>query len=135
MYTNNTWRRTLKLDDITVKIHHDNVKITKHPYFLALRHDDSNTYQKFIQQKKYQKNKASASWMGFNQLVRKIHQEGFRFNPNDPISLKKKGTWVVTHGRHRICILRYLYGKNATITIKHSESKPDEYIVQDIQLP
>lgn len=124
----------LKMNDVSVKIDHEVQNIMQHPYYLALRYRDENVYRKMIKSQKHQRNKRSATWQGYNDLVYLLDRDGFRFNAKDPIIIKKRNTkWIVAHGRHRMCIFRFLYGKYAILTIQKINGDDDQYMIVDIQ--
>ncbi len=109
----------INISDIRIRVDGNRKPLEKHPYYLALHHNDEKIYTRCVNQKINQKIKESASWDGFLHLVEVIDKEGFIFNSKDPLILKyKHNHWMASHGRHRLCILRYIYGENCELQIK-----------------
>ena len=95
------------------------INIKEHVYYISLKKQDSKTYINFVNNMRRQREKVTGTWDGFNQLYENIKKNGFDFKNNDSIIIKKiNNDYCCLHGRHRICMMRHLYGKNVKITLK-----------------
>ena len=108
----------IRISKIKVLYKHDKIKIKEHPYYLSLLNNNYSLYEKSISyQGRHQKGKNTSKFEGMLELVEKIEKNGFNLNLS-PIKIESK---TAHHGRHRICILMYLYGKNLEIKIRHGK--------------
>lgn len=117
------------MKSILIRIDNRCRRINRHPYYLALFSRDSKYFESYVATcSSYQRKKKSSTWKGYINLMRKIRHYGYR--PIDPIILKraKNGDWCCHHGRHRMCILYYLYGPNAILKTKKIDSKKRQII-------
>jgi hypothetical protein len=95
------------------------INIKEHVYYISLKKQDSKTYINFVNNMRRQREKITGTWDGFNQLYENIKKNGFDFKNNDSIIIKKiNNDYCCLHGRHRICMMRHLYGDNVKITLK-----------------
>jgi len=115
--------RTISLSKIHIKYKREYIKITDHPYFQALSTGNKHMYEECIKSSEFhQRRKPTATWEGIQKLIETIKESGFNpkistFRVERKINKETgKKMWVVQHGRHRTCILRYLYGGNAKVT-------------------
>jgi hypothetical protein len=96
-------------------------KIKKHPYYISLLHNKQRKYEKYIQLSKYQSKKPSAKWEHLVDIYNEISKKGFDFYNKDKIIIvKKHGKMVCIHGKHRICMLYLIYGRNTTIELRNN---------------
>lgn len=117
----------IKISHIYIRYSGRYIKIKNHKYFKALATGNRHTYEEFINRSDiHQRRKPSASWEGINKLIDKIREEGFDPSLSSFQITKKtdrrtgKSIYIVDHGRHRMCILRYLYGRNLQFIVdKH----------------
>ncbi len=95
------------------------IKVKDHPYYLALKKESENLYDKTIERDMYQRSKESGTWKGLKKLVLSIKNNGFLLK-KAPIVFKWGDMLICHHGRHRLCILRYLYRSHLKLKIdKH----------------
>lgn len=118
---------TISLRKIYIKYKGGFIKISDHPYFQALSTGNRHMYEECIKNLEFhQRSKKTATWEGIQELIETIKRDGF--NPEissfriqrrtDKESGKK--IWKIEHGRHRTCILRYLYGGHAKVSFSRS---------------
>jgi hypothetical protein len=94
------------------------VPIDKHPYFRALNENNGDIYTEYVSKSKYQSGKESGSWTGFSMLYENIKRSGFDFVSYHPLVVKRIGDkWVSVGGKHRMCMIRQIYGPNAQIEV------------------
>lgn len=104
----------IRISKLKVKYKNSFLKIKKHPYYISLLTKNYTLYEKSISyQGSKQIVKKTAQLDNLLLLAEKIRSSGFNLNLS-PIEIKTK---VVHHGRHRICILYYLYGKKLRLKI------------------
>lgn len=62
--------------------------------------------------------KKTSKWDEFYKVYINIKNNGFKkkYNDIDPIIIKNN---ICRHGRHRICMLKFIYGKNLKIELKN----------------
>jgi hypothetical protein len=122
----------MKVIDISdVRIRMDGAKeISGHPYYLALLESDRSIYDNYVKSKISQRYKKSASWNSYIDLVNSIMFDGFKYNPRDPLILKKKqnGLYLGCHGRHRLCILYYVYQGKCRLELRAVDRKQYEIV-------
>jgi uncharacterized protein (UPF0335 family) len=95
------------------------IGIKEHIYYISLEKQDSEIYTNYVNKLERQKTKNTGTWSGFKQLYENIKNNGFDFKNNDSIIIKKiNNNYFCLHGRHRICMMRHLYGDNVKITLK-----------------
>jgi hypothetical protein len=98
------------------------IDITEHIYYISLEKQDQNIYIDYVNKMRHQQEKDTGTWGGFIQLYENIKNNGFDFKNNDSIMIKKiNNKYCCLHGRHRICMMRHLYGKNVLITLKKNK--------------
>lgn len=108
----------IKINDLLIKDHDDKYPINEHIYYKALRINNGKLYEKKTNKSKRQKVKKSATWKEFNKLKDNIKYNGFKLNKSPLIIRFDKDKPFVSHGRHRITLLRYLYGKNLSFLVQ-----------------
>ena len=96
--------------------HKGSIKVKDHPYYIALRRESERLYDKTIESDVYQRSKESGTWKGLQKLVLSIKRDGFLLRKSH-IVFKQKNSPVCCHGRHRLCILRHLYGSHLELKI------------------
>ena len=107
-----------KLSKINNKIKRKYKKIKKHPYYISLLQDNKRKYKKYIQLSKYQSKKPSVKWEHLVDIYNEISEKGFDFYNTDKIIIvKKHGKMVCIHGKHRICMLHLIHGRNTILQI------------------
>ena len=96
------------------------LKIKKFPYYLGLKNNDEEIYDKYVKTLPQDHQiRDTGNLSGLQKLVYDILQNGFTFNDTSiVIKHKKNEIYTCNRGRHRICILYYLYGKNCEIKLK-----------------
>ena len=98
------------------------IDIKEHFYYLSLENHDENIYLNYVNQLHHQKKKETGTWDGFISLYDSIKKQGFDFKNNNSIIIKQiNNQYCCLHGRHRICMMRHLYGENATVTLKNDK--------------
>lgn len=103
-------------------IQYKNIKIEKHVYYVSLVIRNSQLYNSYVNITERQKNKPTGTFVGFIELLENIKKNGFDFLNNDKIVIKKiNNQYSCLHGRHRMCIMKYLYGENTTLIIKKNK--------------
>jgi hypothetical protein len=98
------------------------VKIHKHPYYLSLLNSDKTKFKNYISYSKHQSEKPSGKWHNFVDIYKTIKNKGFDFSNSDKITIKEEhGKHRCIQGRHRICMLRKIFGENLYIKIANGE--------------
>ena len=98
------------------------IDIKEHFYYLSLENHDEIIYLNYVNQLHHQKKKETGTWDGFISLYDSIKKQGFDFKNNNSIIIKQiNNQYCCLHGRHRICMMRHLYGENATVTLKNDK--------------
>ncbi len=93
-------------------------KIKNHPYYISLLNNNKRKYEKYIKLSKYQLKKPSAKWEHLIDIYNDISKNDFDFyNKDKMIIIEKKGKMFCIHGRHRICMLYIIYGRNTTLKL------------------
>jgi hypothetical protein len=122
-------KTVIKLKDILVFSEQKYIDIKEHFYYLALETQDESIYLNYVNQLHHQRKKETGTWGGFTSLYDSIKSQGFDFKNNDSIIVKNvNNQYCCLHGRHRICMMRHLYGENALVTLKNNK-------VYKIELP
>jgi hypothetical protein len=125
-------KTVIKLKDILVfseRTEEKYIDIKEHFYYLALENQDESIYLNYVNQLHHQRKKETGTWGGFTSLYDSIKSQGFDFKNNDSIIVKNvNNQYCCLHGRHRICMMRHLYGENALVTLKNNK-------VYKIELP
>jgi len=104
----------VKISELYVRYNHKYINIYNHPYYLSLLNNDENLYNSSLTSS-YQKNKKTGVFNEYRSLMQKIAK---KFNKHkNPIKIVNN---ICRHGRHRICILFYLY-KDNFILIKNNK--------------
>jgi len=101
-------------------------RIMDHPLTRALQQRDRAAFDRFAAAvSQHQKKKPSATWKGLLALVESIRDEGLRVSRADPIVFKRVpgNPWCCSHGRHRMCVVAYLYGSEARVYISLGDKK------------
>ena len=115
----------IQLKDILVfseKTEQKYIDIKEHFYYLSLENHDENIYLNYVNQLHHQKKKETGTWDGFINLYDSIKNQGFDFKNNNSIIIKQvNNQYCCLHGRHRICMMRHLYGENAIVTLKNDK--------------
>lgn len=105
------------------------VKIHKHPYYLSLLDKDKAMFKNYISYSKHQSEKPSGKWHNFNDIYKTIKNKGFDFSNSDKITvIEEDDKFYCMQGRHRICMLLKIYGKN--LNIKVENKKLTEFIIK-----
>jgi hypothetical protein len=98
------------------------IDIREHSYYISLEKQDSIMYSNYVNQKRRQREKDTGTWSGFKQLYDNIKKNGFEFKNHEAIILKKiDDKYCCLHGRHRICMMKQLYGDNVILTLKNNK--------------
>ena len=130
MFLNNVIVENIETANIKLKnifiyenfIQYKNIKIETHVYYVSLFIRNSQLYNSYVNITERQKNKPTGTFAGFIELLENIKKNGFDFLNNDKIVIKKiNNQYSCLHGRHRMCIMKYLYGENATLIIKKNK--------------
>lgn len=110
----------IPVGDILIRQGHDRIPIAEHAYHQALVKRDGRLYEKVINKSPVQQSKKSGTWKGFRKLKRRIERDGYQHKRSDPITMKfaENGRPYVSHGRHRIVLLRYIHGADSRVTVK-----------------
>ena len=116
---------TVQLKDVMVfseKTMQRYINIKEHFYYLSLKKQDESIYLNYVNQLHHQRKKETGTWDGFKSLYDNIKKHGFDFKNNDSIIIKEiNNKYCCLHGRHRICMMRHLYGGKALITLKNNK--------------
>ena len=107
------------MQDILIRSGSDKFPIDRHAYFQALVKGNGKLYEKQINKSPHQKRKKSGSWKEFLKLKNNIQDNGFKPHKS-PMLIKfpQDESPYVTHGRHRITLLRHIYGPKSVLTVK-----------------
>ena len=98
------------------------IDIREHSYYISLEKQDPIIYSNYVNQKRRQREKDTGTWSGFKKLYENIKKNGFEFKNNESIIVKKiDGKYCCLHGRHRICMMKQLYGDNVILTLKNNK--------------
>jgi hypothetical protein len=99
------------------------IDIKDHSYYKALKNNDSNIYLDYVSKMKNQQMKDTGTWSGFIELYNNIKQNGIELKNNGSIRIKKieKNRYCCFHGRHRMCMMKYLYNDNTVLTVKNNK--------------
>ena len=111
----------IRLGEISVRAHLKTpcIPIQCHPYYAALSEWNPTIYNEYIRHSSYQSSKPSGSWDGYVDLALAIYTRGLTFSEVDNIQIvKSKAGWVCRHGKHRVCIMRFIYGPHAILKIE-----------------
>lgn len=95
------------------------LKIKEHPYYMALKYDSKDIYDEYIKKHYVQAKKKSAKWSEFKKICSNIKKNGFD-KRKEPIKVEDN---ICTHGRHRMCMFRYIYGHKLDLLIKDTHVK------------
>jgi len=124
----------INIGNLMVRSPDGKINVDQHPYYLSLKYNDKHLYRDFVKQSNRQNKKKSALWSEYNNLKDIIYNKGFIYNVDHPVIIKyKKGKWYASHGRHRSCILRYLYGENCILVL--TKLKDNKYVVRKVLQP
>ena len=95
------------------------IKIKKHPYYIALKNNSKELYEDFIAESNgKQRSKPTGTWEGIQSLLTIIKKNGFDIYNGSFHLLKLNNQIYGRHGRHRLCILLYLYGNKLKLKLK-----------------
>ena len=99
------------------------INIKDHIYYKALKKNDPNIYLKYVNKMFRQKQKDTGTWSGFIDLYNNIKQNGINLENTGSIVIKKTedDRYCCFHGRHRICMMKYLYSGNTVLTLKNNK--------------
>lgn len=98
------------------------IDIKEHVYYMSLEKQDPKIYISYVNKMRRQREKVTGTWDGFTQLYENIKKNGFDFKNNESIIIQKiNKDYCCLHGRHRICMMRHLYGDNVKITLKRNK--------------
>lgn len=122
-------KKIIHISDVLIRMD-GKTEIWRHPYYVSLKTRDRSIYNDYVKNKSSQRNKDTASWNSYIDLMKSIKFDGFIYNWKDPLILKKKknGLYVCSHGRHRMCILYYLYRDNCRLVIRNIDHKKYEIL-------
>lgn len=107
----------VKLIDVLMRQNKDKYPIRKHAYYKSLILDDSDMYEEQATQSRHQKKKSSSFWENYIKLGLNIKKNGYKAGANPIIIKYKHDQWYCSHGRHRICLLLYLYGPKSLLSV------------------
>lgn len=111
----------IQISDVLIRQNEHKYPIHKHDYYQALVNNDSKLYEKQINKSKWQKEKKTATWKHFLQLKESIQTNGY-IPGNSPIIIKfKHNKPYVSHGRHRIVLLMYIYGPELNLVVQMND--------------
>lgn len=117
----------LRLGDLLIRESSNKYPVSHHNYYKALVLGDSDLYEEQAAKSEHQRNKPSSSWENFVELGKNIKKNGYKPGSH-PLKIKiKENNWYFTHGRHRACLLLYLYGPNVTLVVE--QHKEEGHIV------
>jgi hypothetical protein len=120
--SNEKKKTVIQLKDILVFSEQKYIDIKEHFYYLALESQDESIYLNYVNKLHHQQKKETGTWDGFISLYENIKNQGFDFKNNDSIIVKNvNNQYCCLHGRHRICMMRHLYGDNALVTLKNDK--------------
>ena len=95
-------------------------KIKDNPYYLSLKSDDEEIYNNYVNTlPSSHRNRPTGTLKGLKDLIKKIKHEGFRYGDRSIVIVKKHNKYFCKRGRHRLCVLLFLYDKDTYIEIKH----------------
>lgn len=122
-------KKIINISDVRIRMDGPR-EIPTHPYYVALDQSDRSIYDAYVKSKVTQRRKESSSWSSYIDLVNSIMFDGFKYSAEDPLILKKKknGLYLGSHGRHRICILYYVYKGNCRLAIRNIDKKKYEIV-------
>ena len=132
----------IKISDVYIRDNGNKniISIKDHPYYLSLKYNNKEIYNMYIKRHYVQSIKITGNWSGFIDLYKSIKKYGFNknkesivitnINQTATISVYKNkknistsinticiNKFICLHGRHRICILRYIYGHHLKLVI------------------
>ena len=119
----------IKLKDIKVKNNSGKnfVDIKNHDYYKALKYNSKHIYLQSVKKSYVQLQKKTADWNEFLKLLDDIKKNGFNVF-KDSVIIKNKyipedneNLYICLHGRHRICMIRYLYGKKCKVLVNEND--------------
>jgi hypothetical protein len=132
------------INEILIKYKKKLITIKQHPYYKALKNNNPEIYEKEMKSNKTQSCKITGTWLGFLQLKDIIIKNGIRSVCNEEIIYIRKNKDDITnyyckHGRHRLCILYFIYGETINFKIKNNKCigikiKHDVYTTIKIKL-
>lgn len=98
------------------------INIKDHSYYKALKKNDPNIYLTYVNKMVRQKQKDTGSWSGFIELYKNIKKHGLNLTNTGSIVIKKTedDKYCCFHGRHRMCMMKYLYNDNTVLTLKNN---------------
>ena len=111
------------INKILIKHKNEFIKIKDHPYYQALKNNDPKIYENTIKLSKTQSSKNTGSWMGFLNLKDVILEHGIHYVCQEElIQIKKLDdiNFYCHHGRHRLCILYFLYYTTIKLKIENN---------------
>ena len=114
-------REIIRLRDIYSKEYSTGkyIKLSKHGYYLSLVKNDRKIFENFVKHSEHQMGKKSSKWEYFLGIEKNIQENGFDFSVKDKITIiKKDGKSIGQCGKHRLCILLKMYGKDLKLEIK-----------------
>jgi len=99
------------------------INIKHHIYYKALKKNDPNIYLTYVNKMLRQKQKDTGTWSGFIELYKNIKKHGLNLENTGSIVIKKteNDKYCCFHGRHRICMMKYLYSGNTVLTLKNNK--------------
>jgi len=113
--------RYININKIKIFYKGNYIKIKYHPYYIALMNNSKKQYEQCIaNSEQAQQLKPTATWEGIQDLINIIKTDGFKihYGSFDLFKRHNKKILYSRHGRHRLCILLYLYGKDLFFKIK-----------------
>jgi hypothetical protein len=117
--------RYININKIKIYYKGQYIRIKYHPYYIALMNNSKNQYEQCIaNSEQAQQLKPTATWEGIQDLINIIKIDGFNLYKDSFDLFKKhnKKSLYSRHGRHRLCILLYLYGYNLSFKVKNNKN-------------
>jgi hypothetical protein len=113
----------VRLGNISILYKSKFIKIKKHPYYIALKTKNKELYENFIfNLNNRQIKKPSGNWEGLQSLLTSIKKDGFDIYNGSFRLVSNNDKIYSRHGRHRLCILLYLYGSKLKLKLrKHKD--------------
>ena len=118
--------RYININKIKIYYKGQYIRIKYHPYYIALINNSKTQYEKCIANSEHvQQIKKTATWEGIQNLINIIKTDGFKLYKGSFNLFKKNNFSKILyslHGRHRLCILLYLYGSKLSFKIKNKNN-------------
>ena len=102
--------------------------LAEHPIVQALNADDETIFERYKSlaaskrgsaRRRHHAKKDSETWTGLKELASSLREKGLRICPDHDVVFKNHGQgWYCTHGRHRMCAARHVWGSGAMAEYK-----------------